>query len=455
MEEQHAEEQMIDFHKVIDVAKRHRRRLMALVAATTLFALIIAFTLPLTYESTVLVRTKKQTPGSGISMQASAAMAFLGGNLSTPTDTYIAMLQSRSVLEPVMGQVDMPEWERERMQIKDFIKKYLKITNPKKTELIEIAATGRSPEEAQQIAGMVIRSFQTELTRIIQTDQSVMGKFLKNRVTLAKTELEQAEQKMLEFRKAEKIYAPDEQAKAFVTKMIGYDQQIAQYQVEIEKNQARLQAVYDQIGQQNAAIEKYNLADHATIAKFRAKIVEKNLELFSMEQLYTAKHPGVIRLKEEIAELEAKLKKEVSTLVNAGTSVLNPVHKVLLEDKTKTEVGLYVAQASFDGLKKLQAENEAEIKKLSDKGVQYVSLERQLRVANEVYGVLVRQYEENRIKEAMESMDIQIVDEPNLPKRKSGPQRALITAVGGVLGGMMAGMYVIWLYMRRRELDFN
>jgi len=442
-------EDTIDLSDLKKIVIENKGRLLALVVATTLFAGIIAFSLPKQYESTVLVRAKSQKTGGGISLGASSAIALLGGAMPNPNQSYIEMMKSRSVLEPVIAQLDLPD--KEKIQVKDFAKDYLKIVNTKGTDLIEIAAAGRSPEEAQKISNLVIDSFQKELTHLNQSEQSLMGKFLKDRIVVAKKEMEQAESNLEKFRQQEKIYAPDEQAKAFVQKMITYDQQIAQFQVQVEQNTARLQAVMSQIGKQNADIARYNLADHPTIAAFRARIVEKKLELFSQEQLYTAKHPGVIRLKQEIEELNGKLQQEVSILIKAGTSTLNPIHAALLSDKTTTEVGLYVSQASFDGLKRLQADNEAEIKKLSTNGITYVGLARQMQIANEVYAVLIRQYEQTKIQEAMESMDIQIVDIPNLPKRHSGPKRALITAVGGVLGVMLAISYLIWLYIHRKQ----
>jgi uncharacterized protein involved in exopolysaccharide biosynthesis len=63
--------------------------------------------------------------------------------------------------------------------------------------------------------------------------------------------------------------------------------------------------------------------------------------------------------------------------------------------------------------------------------------------------VLVKNYEQTRIQEAMESMDIQIVDEADLPKRPSAPRKLLITVIGGVLGVMAAFVYVMIDYSRR------
>jgi len=438
------EEHTIDFRDLLRIAQSHKRRLLSLIVATIIFSGIIAFCLPKKFESTALIQVKTQQPGTGISMQGAAALAFLAGNLSTPTNAYVEMLQTRSVLDAVVAQVEMPDNEREDLVLDDFIKQYLRIENIKKTDLIELTAIGRSPEEAQFIAKAVVDSFQEHLTRLNQSDNSFMLQFLKERLAVAKTEMEQAEKQLLLFSQQEKVYAPTEQASAFLKQMMAYDQQLAQFQVQVENNEAKLRAVMDQIGKQNSAIEKYQFADHPTIASFRAKIVEKQMALFNQEQLYTDKHPNVIRLRSEIEELNKQLRQQVTALIEAGTSPLNAVHANLLAEKTTTEVGLSVAKASYDGLKKMQTENE----EISSKGITYVSLERQRRISTEVYGVLTRQYEEYRVKAVMESMDLQIVDAPQLPKKKSGPKRVLITAVGGILGIMIAFIFVMTIYLR-------
>ena len=48
----------------------------------------------------------------------------------------------------------MPEEDKEKLTTENFIKKYLEITNTKKTNLINITAYGKTPEEAQIISGL-------------------------------------------------------------------------------------------------------------------------------------------------------------------------------------------------------------------------------------------------------------------------------------------------------------
>jgi uncharacterized protein involved in exopolysaccharide biosynthesis len=448
MDENNTTEEFIDLNEIKQAVRDNKFRLLTLIVATTLFAGIIAFSLPKQYESTVLVRAKSQKPGSGISMQASAALALLGGATASSNQTYIEMIKSRRVLEPVIAQLDLPD--KEKIQVKDFVKNFLKITNTKGTELIEIAATGRSPEEAQQISTAVIGSFQQELTRLNQSEQSLMVKFLKDRITLAKQDMEQAERDMEKFRQQEKIFVPDEQAKESVKKLVEFDKKIAQIRVENEANQTKLQGVRTQLARQNEALLAYNLSDNVEIQQIRSKIVEKQVQMVNMAQRFTDKHPGVILLNQELDELNSKLKQAIGNSVKAGTNTLNPVHGGLLLDKVKTELEVSVGEATVDELLRVQKENEQEISKLSANSLTYIGLERHVKIAQEVYTVLVRNYEQNRIQEAMESMDIQIVDAPNLPKRHSGPKRVLITAVGGVLGVMFAIVYLGVLFFRKK-----
>lgn len=436
----------IDLQKVWQLLIQHKKRFIGIICFTTFSALFIAFLLPKQYESTVLIRARAPQQNS-FSLQASAALALLGGgNMQSPTQVYMEMLKSRSVLNPVIAELDLPDEDKEKLDNEIFAKKYLKITNTKNTDLIEVAATGRTPEEAQKIASDVITAFNNTLTRINQSDQSNMVKFLQERMKLTKQEMEQAEQALEKFRQQEKIYVPDEQAKASITKLAEYDQKIAQLQVQNEANQAKLASIQEQLQKQNIAIAKYNIVDNPGIQQIRSAIVTKQVALVDLEQRYTEKNPNVIVLKKEIEELNARLRDEVNNSVKAGTSTLNPLHIGLVQANAETETELTVGQATLAGLRQVQARNEGEISKLSAASLTYIGLERQARITQEVYAAIVKNYEQNRIQEAMESMDIQIVDEANLPGKPSGPKKILITAIGGIVGVMLAFSYIVVLY---------
>ena len=76
--------------------------------------------------------------------------------------------------------------------------------------------------------------------------------------------------------------------------------------------------------------------------------------------------------------------------------------------------------------------------------MEYSRLSRDVTVKNEVYLNLVKQYEQNKIQEAMDSMDIQIVDPADSPDedRPVAPRKGLIALIGGVVGILIAFGYI-------------
>lgn len=443
------EQDTIDLGQVLRVARDNWVKLVAIIIVSALVALCIAFLLPKQYESSVLVRAKSQKQ-NGISLQASAAMALLGGGAAAnPLQTYQELLKSRSVLDPVIENLDLPAEKKEKMTNVTFAKDYLKIQNTKGTDVLEITATGRSPEEAQMIASGVVASFQQLLTNLNQSEQSLQIKFLAGRLAVAKDEMEQAEKNLEQFRQQSKVYVPDEQAKAAVKSLSDYDQKLAQLKVQNESGRAKLQNVNEQLSQQNASMAQYNLADNAVVEKIRTAIVEKQTELVGLQQRYTDKHPAVILAQKEIEDLTEQLRQEIANSIESGANVLSPVQGNLLQAKITAETDIITSQAAIDATARLQSKAEQEISNLSASSLTYVGLERQARITQEVYTVLVKNYEQARIQEAMESMDIQVVDQANLPKKPSAPKKLLITAIGGVVGVMVSFVYLITLYRRQ------
>lgn len=444
-------EESIDLQKLLQIVMQYKKIILAIIVSCTLVAMITAFfILPKTYESTTLVRAKAQN-NAGLSAAAGAmAMLGMGGNVSAPTMVYTELMKSRAVIDPIIEKLDVPEEDKEKITAKGFAKSNLDIKNTKGTDLIEITAKAKSPEEAQMISTEVVNGFLLLMTQLNQNQQSLMVKFLTERIDVAKKEMEDAEAALEKFRQQEKIYVPDEQAKNTIEKMAAFDKKISELKVTGDSSKVNLQGVNEQLEKQNVALKKFNIADNETVQKIRDTIIDKQVKLVENQQRYTDKHPNVVTLQEEIAALNRQLNQEVAKSVEAGTSTMNPVHAGLLKQKAELETGIMVNEASLSAVTGLQTKAEQEMSKLSAGSLNYIKLQRNVKVTQEVYSVLVKNHEDARIQQAMDSMDIQIVDSAELPKKPAGPRKLLITAIGGVIGMMIAFGYTLVLYNRRR-----
>lgn len=442
-------EDTIDLSKLFHIMAARWKVVTTIVFACTVVAVVIAFVLPKQYESTTLVQTRNS--GKIDVSGAAAAMALLGvgsGSVSSPTMNYIELMKSRTVLEPIIDSMD---FEKEKKpDAKTFAKKYLDIQNTKGTNLIQVIARGKTPEEAQMISQTVVDNFLLMQTDMNQETQSLLVKFLEKRIAESKQESEEAEQKLAAFSKEHKIYSPDEQVKAVVEQLAAFDKAISEAEVQQKSSQAELDAVDVKLAEQKMGSKSYNISDNEVVRKIRDQIVAKQVELVGFEQRYTDKHPSVQQAKSELQQLQESLKAEVVASVDSNAATLNPTQSELLKSHALAAVKSSVAAAEVKKLKELRNKQESDIGNMPDDILEYMRLERDVKIKNEVYLNLVKQSEQSKIQEAMDSMDIQIVDSANLPDEDEpvAPRKKLIAAIGFVVGVLLSMGYGLLVYRR-------
>ena len=444
-------EDSIDLSRLFHIMCEHKPAIFSIVGICTLLALVISFLLPKQYESTTLVQTRTATKmdisGAASAIAALGLGGLGGGSVASPTMNYIELMKSRTVLDPI---IDSLNFEEERPTAKDFAKKYLEIKNTKGTNLIEVSARGKTPEEAQQISQTVVDNFLLMQTDMNQQTQSLLMKFLDERIHSTKNEMEKSEDNLAQFSREHKVYSPTDQAKAAIEQMAAYDKEIGKAEVEAASAEASLSAANEKLGEQKSGSKAYNISDNSTVQRLRDQIVSKRVELAGLEQNYTELHPSVQKAQKELEQLRASLNAEVVSSVDSGATTLNPTHSELSKERALASVHLAVAQASEQALKAQRSKREEELGTFPDDVAEYMRLTREVKIKNEVYANLVKQYEQNRLQAAMESMDIQIIDPANLPDidQPAAPHKKLITAIGFLLGVFISVFYGAFLYRK-------
>lgn len=411
-------EKEIDLEEVIGVLKTDKNKYLKIAAGCTIIALVLAFILPEKFSSIAVVRAKATAGMSGISSDMAAMAALAGfGNVKSDTQSYIEIMQTRSVIEPLIEKTDTLDADDEIKEYKlldEYIKKYLKFDNPKDTDIIKITAISKDPQEAQQIAKGVVENMAVTLTKVNQTGTSSYRKFLEDRIQIADSEMKDAEAKLEAFKQKSGVFLPGEQATGIIEQLSEIDKSIAAVQVQRDTKAKQLELLDN-----GEVATVYNSGMDTAATEVRQALVSKELALKDAQQKYTDKHPAVIELKAELAALKAQVKKEAATEVAASNVRLN-------------------------ALNTQKAAIESKISQLSSDGLEYVELSRKVATTREVYSILVKSMESARIQEAMNSMDLQVIAEANLPLYKSWPPKAIITIVGAIVGFMACIGHAVW-----------
>lgn len=443
-------EESIDLGKLWQVTKEHKKVVGGIIVGCTAIATITAFVLPKQYESTTLVQTRNASKEMG--GQAAAAMAALGvgGGASSPTNNYMELMKTRTVLDPIIDELYEGKDPEKKPDAAGFAKSNLDIKNTKGTNLITVTAKGKTPEEAQQISKEVVDNFLTMQTNNSQQTQSLLVQFLNGRIEEAKQDSDDAAQKFADFSREHKLYSPDDQLKQAITQVSAYDKSIADLQSQQKAAQAQYDVATNKLGQQKSGSKAYNINDNGTVQSIRGQIVAKEVELVGLRQKYTDNNPTVIAAQQQLNQLQGDLSREVSAVVDSNAASLNSAQMELVKNQAVAEASIGAAKASEDAVRAKKDEIEQDISKYPDEMVTYIQLKSDAEIKKTIYTNLVQQCEQNKIQEAMESMDIQVIDAANLPDvdKPSFPKKKIFVAVGIFVGCLISIGYSILAYKK-------
>jgi len=144
-------------------------------------------------------------------------------------------------------------------------------------------------------------------------------------------------------------------------------------------------------------------------AQVRAEVAAAESELRGLQQVYTDNNVRVKALKARIAELRKELTKAESPKPTTATD----------SDPARDSLG-------------------TSLQKLPLLSVPYADLYRRAQVQAAVYEVLTKQYELAKVQEAKEIPTVRVLDNGQVPERKSRPKRALVVIFGSAVSLLLA-----------------
>ena len=155
------------------------------------------------------------------------------------------------------------------------------------------------------------------------------------------------------------------------------------------------------------SLEEQTRASIKAAAELRAQMVVKEVEYEVLRKQFSESHEQIRMLKSNLEALQQQLQR-VEGGTDGGDEVLIPFAN------------------------------------LPDLGMQYVFLLRDTEVQRAIYKLLAQQYEEARIREMRDTPNVQMLDAPALPERKSKPKRLYYVLAGMLLSFLVSGAVIFF-----------
>lgn len=408
-----------------------------IVGIISVVLLIMAFFFP-KYQSEAMLRIKQERAGSSL---AAAMAGFTGGFLSMDSlqvESYVEILKSRSVVVPVIEATEEPNSDGKFPRYEEYIKTGIQIENVKMTDILRVKANSKTPEKAQKVNQLLIQGFLKRIAELNTSEKASLRTFLEERLKTTKEELDKAETALQDYKIKNKIISPSETSKFIAERILQVEKEEAMNRVEQEIASARLAAINSQINGLGAAS-----ADNVTLQKYNSELAGLESTLINYKDKYTDKHPKMVDLKDRIAGLKAKILEEQDKIASLQAPSDNAVHQGLVAKKFSSEGALTVLKQKGEALQRAIEQNNAELEKLPELERGYIILSRNYSVANEIYLMLTKKLEETKLTEHQTPNNVQVIDEPTLPDRRSSPLLKRGLAIAILLGLLLSCGYVV------------
>ena len=430
------EEITIDLREIGAILKRNAANIARVTGVCIVAAGVYLAVATPVYESQALLRVK-QPKGIGTSLLEAMPMGNAMANTQL-MNTYAEILKSRSVIVPVIEKTEEPNKEGKFPDYAGYVKGKVATAPFKDTEIMQLTVRANTAEKAQKANSLIVEGFLNRLTELSRDQQKATRGFIEERTATAKKELKDAEDKLTEYKKANDIIAPDDAVKLATEKMGMVDKLNAENRVALATANARLASTNAQLNGEAASI-----ADNKSIQLYNSQLAQLEGERISYLDKYTAQHPKVKQVEQEIAKLKQKINSEINKVASLQAPSDNPVHQQLLAAKFQSEAEASVAQSNLAKLHQIDNDNKEDIRNLSDKEQEFVSLMRDVTVANEIYVMLAKRLEEAKVAEASVATEVQVVDTATLPTAPVAPKKAMTLLLAALLGILASSGFVV------------
>ncbi len=359
--------------------------------------------LPPKYKATATVRRKDLSvmdsamKGVGVGRRSSASLSVIRAELlSWPNFDKSGVDQSYlgQVIRRLKFDIDLNsplEWQRtyERLEGSITLKS---IAEGRGVDIVRISATRTDPKRARDIANAIADVYAEHSRGGVKGETEKTIEFLQDGVNENLKELHRVEDEILEFHRLNAAQMPHIKGN-YLSKILELGTAKSTKQFELEGSIERLKTIEEQL----ATVEKEITAEEVTTMNPEA--ARAKADLAARQTLLTQdpyrnmqeKHPNLRRLREEIAELEGRIKKLPLTIVEREVVQVNPLYRDLLRDGESEEQRIRALGATIRSI-------ESSIKAHEDRIGNFAKIDKRfsdLMREKEQYSNLYGQYQTN------------------------------------------------------------
>lgn len=368
---------------------------------------------------------------------------------------------SRSRLEPVIEKFNLYVNDRAKIHMEDLVERLRKAveitpleampgTQDRSLPGFEVNVTFNDPHLAQQICTEVTSMFLEQNARALEQQASRTTSFIGQQLDEAKAKLDEQDAKLAQF-KRQYIGLLPEEAQSNLSLLTALNTQLDANTQALSRAQQDKAFNENLLGQEEASWKGSQTGQNPETLEEQLRTRQEQLAV--LESRYTAEHPDVIKLKNEIAEIKKKVEDSSSPKDAPATSrqATEPAQIQQLRARIQQ------AELNYTELLKRQTKIQDQIRVLEGHiaaspmvEMQFKEMTRNYQTALGFYNELLKKRDDSEMAKDLvhqqEGEQFRVLDPPSLPTSPSFP-KMLNFAGGGLGGGTVLALIILYLLM--------
>lgn len=406
------------------ILRRHRWRILAFMAISVVAAIIISSRLTQYYESTAVIDVDRQMPSSVIGQDATRPI----NDSDEFLNTQIRLIQSDSVLRPVVQRLGLSERELEipketapetaagiPMGDTPVTLRRLKVSRPSNTYLINISYRSPNPQLAADVANEVAKSYRQHVLNIRYQATQDMSEFLQKQLEALRAKVESSSARLIQFEKDLNVVDPAEKTSILSARLIQLNAEFTNAQGDRVRKESALNAVED------GSLASLQASTQGEQIRHLAERLEEAKEKFAVVQGPLGKnHPEYRKAASQITEMERQLDDLKSNVVDR----LNVEYKQALNRESILQKSVAEAKDEFD--------------KINARSFEYKTVKQEAETDKGLYEELMKRVKEASINASFQNNSIRLADAARPARAPVFPNVPLNALLALLVSGLIA-----------------
>lgn len=310
-------------------------------------------------------------------------------------------------------------------RVTNVLRSKIRVSREGLTFVISVNVETEHPEKSARIANAYVEAYLVEQLEAKLQETRRANEWLENRLEVLRDEVKQADQVVQMFRAENGLLAADNRTLT-EQEIAGLNAQLVLLRQDLDEAEARVENVRRQQRAGRPLSELPAVLASASVRDLRARQAETARQAAELSSRYGTRHPEMVKIRQEAADIENQIGREVSRIVNSLESAAEVARQ-----------RVSAAQSQLAQLRNRLARNNSSQVRLRE-------LEREAESSRLLYESFLARFKQVNEQEDFLSADARVVSNASIPLWASFPDKMLLTAMG-FIAAVAAGVGAVML----------